>query len=486
MQPSFRGFAIEGEVGRGGFARVYRGRDISSGLPVAVKIPHVKLEQTKYEGCLLASAEDVKSVAQVLVECRQWASCPEHPYLAAFQCLQQDGPHIGIVGEWVEGEPLADLLISGYHRLTRPFGRGRSRFAGWMRPAVLGLQVLEGLQVLHKAGVLHLDLTPRNVLVGNAVKQIKVIDFGLSEPAVIGGLPSCVVRGWTPAYAAPEVFSQGSPVTDRADIFSWGLIMVAMASMQAAQELVSSERSDGGENNRERENLAARAQGRQKQFSEGDGAEAMRLRWPDASIRDLILACLEPEAKDRPSAADAVRIVRKAMKEAGHEPRPGIVPTPPNLGLVKLFNRLSDADGKLREAVGAILSTGVPTSNLVEGVIQKIALHAELGNLGGCKNLLPLLREALAIVLEEGLDERVVMPEDHLVVELAVDPALDLVLDVAEVDHHVPRVEIVGPDLDLGDRVVPVGMLADPVVVEQAVPVAEFDALGDEVHGACP
>ena len=63
------------------------------------------------------------------------------------------------------------------------------------------------------------------------------------------------------------------------------------------------------------------------------------------------------------------------------------------------------------------------------------------------------------------------MAEDHLVIEFRVNPALHDPLDVAEVAHHVAGVELIGAHLDLGDGVVSVGMLADPVVVEQAMPV---------------
>jgi hypothetical protein len=72
--------------------------------------------------------------------------------------------------------------------------------------------------------------------------------------------------------------------------------------------------------------------------------------------------------------------------------------------------------------------------------------------------------------------------QDHLVIELSIDPALHDPLDVAEVDHHVARIERIGANLDLGNGVVPVRMLADAVVVEQSMPVAEVDALGDGVH----
>ena len=52
-------------------------------------------------------------------------------------------------------------------------------------------------------------------------------------------------------------------------------------------------------------------------------------------------------------------------------------------------------------------------------------------------------------------------------------------LNLAEVTDHLPIVERFCPHFDLGDRVVPVRVLADPVVVEKPVTVAEVDALGD-------
>ena len=81
-----------------------------------------------------------------------------------------------------------------------------------------------------------------------------------------------------------------------------------------------------------------------------------------------------------------------------------------------------------------------------------------------------------------GPDQRVVLPQNHLVVELPIDPAFDDALDVAEVGDHVALVETVGPHFDFDDRVVSVRMLADAVVVEQPVPVTEVDAFGDEIH----
>ena len=74
------------------------------------------------------------------------------------------------------------------------------------------------------------------------------------------------------------------------------------------------------------------------------------------------------------------------------------------------------------------------------------------------------------------------MPEKHLVIQLVVNPSLDNALDIAEVGHHVPTVERVGANLDFRDGIVPVRMLADAVVIEEAMSVAEIDALGDRIH----
>ncbi len=91
------------------------------------------------------------------------------------------------------------------------------------------------------------------------------------------------------------------------------------------------------------------------------------------------------------------------------------------------------------------------------------------------------LEDRLAQPLER-LDQRIVVTKDHLVIQFAVDPALDDALDVAEVGDHVAAVEFGRAHVHFDDGVVPVRMFADAVVVEQPVSVAEIDALRDEIH----
>ena len=68
-------------------------------------------------------------------------------------------------------------------------------------------------------------------------------------------------------------------------------------------------------------------------------------------------------------------------------------------------------------------------------------------------------------------------------IDVFVDPALDHTLDVAEVAHHIAIVERARADFDLGNRVVAVWMLANAIVIEQSMAVAELDFLGHGVHG---
>ena len=81
----------------------------------------------------------------------------------------------------------------------------------------------------------------------------------------------------------------------------------------------------------------------------------------------------------------------------------------------------------------------------------------------------------------EGSDQGVVLPQDHLVIELAVDPRFHHLLDVRKIGHHIAAVKCLRLDLDLDDGVVAVGMLADPFVVEQAMAVAEINTLRDQI-----
>lgn len=97
--------------------------------------------------------------------------------------------------------------------------------AGIERPLIgkveLIVQMLQALSYLHRRGVIHRDLKPRNVLVAGG--QVKVLDFGLSVMAEQGGGISAGSTAGTLAYMAPEVLA-GGRASEKADLYAVGVI----------------------------------------------------------------------------------------------------------------------------------------------------------------------------------------------------------------------------------------------------------------------
>lgn len=113
------------------------------------------------------------------------------------------------VQELTPGEPLSALL----RRLS---GRGLPSD----QALELGVGVLEAIRDVHNAGVVHCDLKPSNVIVGNRFPML--IDFGVSRTRQ-DGRPITFIMG-TPGYMSPEQI-RGKQVDWESDIFCWGILM---------------------------------------------------------------------------------------------------------------------------------------------------------------------------------------------------------------------------------------------------------------------
>jgi serine/threonine protein kinase len=177
-------------AGRGATASVWRARDELLDRDVAVK-------QFRERNAL--------GIAEARIAARV-----RHPNVAAVHDI---APHDGsscLVMDYHGGGTLATLL-SGGRRLPPPV------------VAALGLQLLAALRAVHEAGVVHCDVKPANLLLGDDGRLV-LIDFGIAETGV--GAPAHPARRngdliGSPAYMAPELV-RGEAPRPPADLWSLG------------------------------------------------------------------------------------------------------------------------------------------------------------------------------------------------------------------------------------------------------------------------
>jgi len=116
--------------------------------------------------------------------------------------------------EWLEGPELAKLLDE--------------RALSIDETLVLGLRLAGGLDAAHTAGLVHRDITPRNVVLPEgSIERAKLVDFGLARdlrlPTGHAG-PTAGLRVGTPHYMSPEQ-AQGRAIDARSDVFTLGCVL---------------------------------------------------------------------------------------------------------------------------------------------------------------------------------------------------------------------------------------------------------------------
>lgn len=193
-------------IGQGGMARVYRGTDLTLGREVAIKILDRDL------------ARDAAFRNRFRLEA-QSASRMAHPSIVRVFDAGEDtetdstGTHPVpyIVMELVEGEQLKEVIARGPVSLTDTIHY------------VDG--ILEALEYSHRAGVVHRDIKPGNVMVTKN-GAVKVMDFGIAR--AVSDSSSTVAETTqiigTAAYFSPEQ-AKGEQVDARADLYSTGVVL---------------------------------------------------------------------------------------------------------------------------------------------------------------------------------------------------------------------------------------------------------------------
>lgn len=198
-------YELVGELGRGGMGVVYQVRDRVLHREAALKVMHDALPDR--------ARERLEREANVLAMLEHPGIVPVHD----LGTLPDGRPYY--VMKLVRGDTLADRLAQGM-----PRGDALRLFC----------RVCDTVAFAHARGVVHRDLTPRNVMLGT-FGDVLVLDWGVAkvggaepEPPAIAGVRGGTGEGaviGTPGFMAPEQHGAARDVDGRSDVFALGRIL---------------------------------------------------------------------------------------------------------------------------------------------------------------------------------------------------------------------------------------------------------------------
>ncbi len=194
-------YKLLGQLGQGGMAVVYKAQDLSLGRLVAIKMLRESL------------IHDKDFLARFQQEARAAANLA-HPNIVTVHDFGHHEERYYIVMEYIEGKDLKTLIKEG-----APFSIERA--------LDLTIQMCAGLGYAHRAGLIHCDVKPQNVLV-TPDARVKITDFGIARALATlkPGETTDVVWG-SPQYYSPEQ-AAGEHPSPASDVYSIGVVLYEM------------------------------------------------------------------------------------------------------------------------------------------------------------------------------------------------------------------------------------------------------------------
>jgi hypothetical protein len=195
-------YRLLGVLGRGGLGTVFRAQHVGSLVTVALKLLHPRFaERPEYRRALLPEARRAAAVTHE--RCARLLDVGEAEDGVAYLAM-----------ELVEGRTLESIVREG------PLLPSHA--------ADVLTQIAQALAAIHAVGLVHCDLSPRNVMVAGRQSElrVKVLDFGIARSVSLAGANRSQgeFAGFVnPAFSAPEVLA-GGDVDPRADLWSFGVL----------------------------------------------------------------------------------------------------------------------------------------------------------------------------------------------------------------------------------------------------------------------
>ncbi|MCA9939123.1 MAG: serine/threonine protein kinase [Anaerolineales bacterium] len=194
-------YQILERIGSGGMATVFKAHDRTLDRLVAVKLLHAGL--TGDESFLRHFRQEARAAANLA-----------HPNIVTVHDTGQDGDQYYIVMEFVEGKTLKQIIR---HQLQL------GQVMAINRALDLTIQICAGIGYAHRAGLVHCDVKPQNIIVTRD-ERVKVADFGIARAVSDASQEVRSVVWGTPQYLSPEQ-AEGKAATPASDVYAIGVIL---------------------------------------------------------------------------------------------------------------------------------------------------------------------------------------------------------------------------------------------------------------------
>ena len=211
LQDTYR---IDSLLGEGGMGATFRGTNLATGDTVAIKVMTAEFARVP------------KAVDLFKREARLLRTVQNEAVIRYETTLQDKQGRIFLIMEFISGNPLSHYLARGARLPAVDLVR-------------LGLRLAEGLDAIHKLGIVHRDIAPDNIMIpDDDVMKAKLIDFGLASDSM--GTEKSII-GDTYAgkfsFSAPEQFGLvGGKVGPSTDIYSLALVLLKVAGLPVPGE----------------------------------------------------------------------------------------------------------------------------------------------------------------------------------------------------------------------------------------------------------
>ena len=192
-------FVLGQKLGEGTFGTVRLGTNRQTGEKVAIKI----LEKNR-----ISNIDDRNRIEREI----NFLKKIHHPNIVKLFCVIETGSQMFIVMEYIKGNELFQYIV-----LRKKLEEEEACY--------FFLQIINCIEYLHKIKISHRDLKAENIIIEQKIREIKLLDFGLSNSFEKGLLTTAC---GSPIYAAPEMLEGKSYKGSTVDIWSAGIILYYM------------------------------------------------------------------------------------------------------------------------------------------------------------------------------------------------------------------------------------------------------------------